>query len=134
MGNNIILEYFNKIKHLRVANSFLNDINLINYTLLHFTYSEAQETISYVAIKYKNDLNTIGRMLTGVMVLNNVEVGEKTEDDLADDLLYIRDCIIVFAAVHCGIENTIRSAVVKINRENERESAVQDETKNVAYA
>ncbi len=120
MENNVVETYFNKIKHLRVAESYLNDISLINYTLNNFTEVNAEQTISYCATKYKNDLNLIGRMLTGVMVFNNNEIGPKTEEDLFNDLLYIRDCIIIFGAVHCGIENTIHSAVVKINRENER--------------
>lgn len=120
MENNIILDYFNKIKHLRVAQSYLNDIAIINYTLLNFSYASAHETINYIANRYKNDLNTIGRMLTGVMVFNENEIAPKTEEDLYDDLLYVRDCVIISGAVHCGVENTIHSAIVKINREAEK--------------
>ncbi|MBQ2864778.1 MAG: hypothetical protein IJE91_04890 [Clostridia bacterium] len=120
MAQNVVEEYYNKILHLRSAKHFLNDIFLINQTLLNFNEVEASQVISYIAIKYKTDLNQFGRMMTGVMVLNQNELPPKTEADLEYDLCYLRDCIIIFAAVHTGIENTLHSAVVKINRANKQ--------------
>lgn len=114
---NVIDTYLQKIIHLRSANSYVQDILIINDVLNNFSYGQANATISYIALKYRKDLNTIGRMLTGVMVLDQKDVGLKDEEDLYEDLLYLRDCVVVFGAVHTGIENTIHSAVVKINRQ-----------------
>ena len=42
-------------------------------------------------------------------------IPEKDEDDLLFDLMYLRDAIIIFAAVYTGLESTLHSAVVRIN-------------------
>lgn len=114
---NVIDTYLQRIIHLRSATSYVKDLLLIDETLNDFSYDQANAVISHLAIKHRKDLNTIGRMLTGVMVFDQKDVDPKTEDDLYEDLLYLRDCIIVFGAVHSGVENTIRSAVVKINHQ-----------------
>lgn len=122
MAVNVVENYYSRIKHLRVASGFLNDIAIIDDALNFFDEEKANNVISYVAIKYKADLNTIGKMLTGVMVLKPHEVGPKTAEDLYYDLEYLRDCVIICGAVHCGIEDTIRSAIVKINRANKADN------------
>ncbi len=114
---NIIDRYLKQIVHLKSATKYVNDIVIIEESLVNFSYEDAEDTISYIAIKYRKDLNTIGRMLTGVMVLSPKEVGEKTPEEVYDDLLYLRDCVIVFAAVHCGLEKTIKDVVIKINNQ-----------------
>ena len=119
MAENVVEVYYNRIMHLRSAEHFLNDIFLINQTLMNFDYATAEEVISYIAIKYKKDLNQFGKMMTGVMVFKRNQLPEKTEVDVERDLYYLRDCIIIFAAVHTGVENTLHSAVVKINRARE---------------
>lgn len=117
--NRIIEDYLNKIKHLRIAKDYLQDLLIIEDTINDFDYDYATQVISYLSIKYRKDLNTIGRMLTGIMVLNQSELGPKTGDDLVDDLLYLYDCIIILGAVHCGLEDTVKSATLKIKRAKE---------------
>lgn len=130
MAQNVVQEYYNKIMHLRSARHFLNDIILINQTLLDFSETKASQTVNYIAIKYKKDLNQFGRMMTGVMVFNHDELPPKTAEDLEYDLLYLRDCIIIFAAVHTGLENTLHSAVVKINRANKQAELEESKASN----
>lgn len=119
MSNKIINGYYNILSHLRVAQPFLQDIELIDSVLNNFDYDEATRVISHVATRHQTDFNTIGKHLTGIMVFNEDELPPKTSADLINDLHYVKDCVIISAAVHCGLENTIHSAIVKINRENE---------------
>ncbi len=131
MAQNVVEEYYNRILHLRSARHFLNDIELIHQTVLNFDVDTAEQVISYISIKYKKDINQLGRLMTGVMVFKPSELPPKTEADLENDLYYLRDCLVIFAAVHTGVENTLHSAVVKINRQNEeaiRERMAQHET------
>ena len=119
MAENVVEVYYRRIMHLRSAEHFLNDIFLINDTIINFEFNNAEQVISYIAIKYKKDLNQLGRLMTGVMVFKPHELPPKSEADLEHDLYYLRDCLIIFAAVHTGVENTLHSAVVKINRARE---------------
>lgn len=119
MAENVVEVYYNRIMHLRSAEHFLNDIFLINDTIINFEFNNAEQVISYIAIKYKKDLNQLGRLMTGVMVFKPHELPPKSEADLEHDLYYLRDCVIIFAAVHTGVENTLHDAVVKINRARE---------------
>lgn len=121
MEENVIQTYLNRIVHLRSARKYVNDLWLIESTLRFFDYDEADQVIGYIAVKYRKDINAIGRMLTGVMVLTPAEAGEKDDVDLYNDLCYLRDCLIVFAAVHSGVEKSLHSAIVKISKEQKQE-------------
>ena len=114
MEENVILEYYNKILHLRGAKNFLNDIILINDVLINYTEEYAYSAVNYLATKYQKDIDKLGRLMTGIMVFDRANYPEKDEDDLMFDLMYLRDAIIVFAAVHVGLEKTLHTAVVKI--------------------
>ena len=115
---NIIDNYLQRIIHLRSAMPYVQDIEIIESALNEYDDEEAKQVVSYIALKYRKDIDTIGKMLTGVMVMSQAKAGKKSEDDTVDDLLYLRDCVIVIGAVHTGVENTIHSAIVKINRAN----------------
>ena len=114
----VVEDYFNKIRHLRSAKGYLQDLLIIQDAVNDFNYDYATQVISYLSTKYCKDLNSIGKMLTGVVVLNSYEIEPKSAEDLLDDLYYLYDCIIVMSAVHTGIEDTLRSAIIKINRES----------------
>ena len=119
MADTVINNYFNSIKHLKMAEPFLIDIELINETLLNFTTERAMNLIDKLAKKYRNDFTYLGKSLTGVMIFKQKDLPEKTNSDLVDDLIYQQRCIVISAAVHCGIENTLQSAVNKLVRANE---------------
>lgn len=115
MEENVIQQYYDKIIHLRSARNFVNDIFLINDALINYSEEYAYSVINYLSVKYEKDINKLGRLMTGVMVFDRVDYPEKDEDDLLFDLMYLRDAIIIFAAVYTGLESTLHSAVVRIN-------------------
>lgn len=119
MNDTVINSYFNTLKHLKLAEPFLIDIELINETLRNFTTERATNLIDKLAKKYRADFTYLGKSLTGIMILKQSELPDKTNSDLVEDLIYQQRCIVISAAVHCGIENTLQSAVNKLKRANE---------------
>lgn len=119
MAGQIVTGYYNTLKHLRYAKPYLDDIERINYEFNNFTTQSATDLIDYLAKKHRNDFTTIGKHLTGIMIFKQTELPDKTDDDLVRDLEYIQNCIIISAAVHCGIENTLQSAMQKLSRAKE---------------
>lgn len=120
MAGQIVNGYYNILKHLRVATPFLEDINSIDYELNNFDTNRATDLIDYLAKKHRNDFTIIGKNLSGILIVKQTELPEKTDDDLISDLNYIRNCIIISAAVHCGLEDTLQSAMRKLSREGEK--------------
>ncbi len=114
----VIETYHNTLKHLRVAQPFIEDIAEIDAMIVNFDYYEAENLIDYLLTKYEQDFTLIGKHLTGVLIMNKKDVPTKNDADLRNDLIYLKNCIIISGAVHCGIEDTIYSAIKKINRSN----------------
>ena len=119
MAGAIINGYYNTLKHLRVAEPYLQDINLINQELKNFNTDSATDLIDYLAKKHRADFTVIGKHLTGIMIFKQADLPEKSDADLVNDLRYIQNCIIISAAVHCGLENTLKSAMLKLSRAKE---------------
>ena len=114
----VIETYYNTLKHLRVAQPFIEDIAEIDAMIVNFDYYEAEILIDYMLAKHEQDFTLIGKHLTGVLIKYKKDVPTKNGADLRNDLIYLKNCIIISGAVHCGLEDTIYSAIRKINRSN----------------
>ena len=53
----VVEDYFNKIRHLRSAKGYLQDLLIIEDAVNDFNYDYATQVISYLSTKYCNDLN-----------------------------------------------------------------------------
>ena len=87
----VIETYYNTLKHLRVAQPFIEDIAEIDAMLVNFDYDEAETLIDYLLTKYEQDFTLIGKHLTGVLIMNKKDVPTKNGADLRNDLIYLKD-------------------------------------------
>ena len=119
MTGEVVSNYYKTLRHLKIAQPFLVDIELIDQALTFYSAPGATNLIDYLLKKYSKDFTIIGKHLTGVMIFNQNELPVKTDNDLKSDLEYLKNCIIISGAVHCGLENTLHSALLKLNRAKE---------------
>lgn len=111
-NNNVLYRFYNQLLHIKGAKSFISDINSLSFSIDNFSPETAKLTLKIYVNKYKENLNEIGKHLTGIVTLkrNNAYV-EKTEDQLNFELHYVMRCIILFASVAVGLVPNLHEAV-----------------------
>lgn len=110
----ILEKYFNRIRHLRMAKPYLDDINKLFNLLDNYNHRQAIVTVSKLTTKYEDGINKIGFLMSGRPVVKgqiNTLYAEHTEDDMVADIEYIIDCIIIIAAVRFGVVKSYETAI-----------------------
>ena len=114
---NMINFYYNRIKHLRIAQPIIKDIDNLNLLLNKFNRRQAISLISYTTLKYEDDLQKIGVYLSGRPIIRGEEqtlYSEHTKEDLVDDINYLIMCLAIIGAVRYGVEKNLESAIEKV--------------------
>lgn len=116
----IIEKYYNLIKNLKVCAPFISDINKCNYILDHFDTSSAIDLISTITLKYEADINNIAKLKGAKQVVKSTNImstlySTKTNEDVYEDVEYIRDCVIIIATCVCGICPDLTTFIKEIN-------------------
>ena len=114
----MILQYYKRFKHLRIAQSYVKDIEILLYLLDNYNHYEAINTVSHLTTKYEDGINKIGAYFNARTVVKG-EINELYQDhtssDMIDDIEYLINCIIIIAVVNLKIEPNIETVIKKLN-------------------
>ena len=115
----IIYSYFNSIRFLRSVQSIVAEVVEVDNVLYDFDEDKAVMTLDYYINKYDQELERIGQVFSSVHVVKNDKqiYSNKDNNQLKNDLEYIRDCLIVIAIVKAGIFCSLESALVRLIEE-----------------
>lgn len=116
----MIEQYFNQIKHLRIAQKYVKDIENLLYLIDNYNHQQAINLVSQLTTKYEQGINKIGVYFNARTVIKG-EVNELykdySSDDMLDDIDYLITCIVIIAVVKLGFEPDIESVINKLNYE-----------------
>ena len=117
----VIEKYYNVIKNLRSCAPFIKEINECNDLLDNFDYMRAVQVINKYALKYQVDINNIAKLNSARPIVTSKNIMEelyskKDDDDVIDDVKYIRDCIIIISSCVCGACSDLSTFVKEMNR------------------
>lgn len=113
--DNVLYSYYNKLLHLRVAKSIVNDIYKLGACLQNFSMQTSVPILSKIIYKYKRQVNIVGRELTGIVTLGQPALyQEKTEEDIWFDLVYMMRVLMIIGAVKTGLAPSISFVVQQI--------------------
>jgi len=114
----MIQQYYNRFKHLRIAQSYVKDIEILLYILDNYNHYEAINNVSRLTTKYENGINKIGAYFKARTVVKG-EINELYQDhtssDMVDDIEYLITCIVIIAVVNLRIEPDIETVIKKLN-------------------
>ena len=112
----IIYSYYNSIRFLRSVQSLVVEIVEVDNVLYDFDEDKAVMVLDHYINKYDDELERIGQVFSSVRVVKNDKdiYGNKDNNQLKNDLEYIRDCLIVIAIVKAGIFCSLESALVRL--------------------
>lgn len=113
----MIENYYNRLKHLRIAQSYIKDVDTLLNLLDNYDHSEAIKIVSNLTIKYEYYLNKIGFYISGRTVIKGKVdelYSEQSIDSMIEDIDYLIECIIITAVVKLGIEPSIEAVVNKL--------------------
>lgn len=114
----MIQQYYNRLKHLKIAQSYVKDItNLLNL-LDNYHRREAVNLVSRLTLKYEHGINKIGLYSDARSVeKGNVEdlYKDYSDENLVDDIEYLIECIIIIAVVNLKIEPSIETVIEKLS-------------------
>jgi len=114
-------KYYSRMSHLRLALPLLTDISALENLIYNFVRPRVIQQLSYTSLKYEKELQQIGFYFSGRTIVKgetSILYSHKSDDDLLDDLYYLIDCLVVIGAVRFGMEDSIESALEKIQIEN----------------
>lgn len=107
--------YYTAMKHLRDVQREIADIDEMNHAIENGTRTDWVAVSSHYTIKYEAIINRIGDTLTGLRVIHDTGLyDEKDDDQILTELVYIRACVIIYAAVRCRMEPDIKTGALKV--------------------
>ena len=114
----MIQSYFNKFKHLRMAQGYVQDINSLLYLLNNYNHNKAINLVSQLTTKYEEGINIIGAYYNARYVVKG-EINElyqdHTSEDMIDDIEYLIECIVIIAVINLRIETDVETVIQKLN-------------------
>lgn len=115
MNEEVLFKYYNLFKNLRVVQRATEDINELQYVIENFDREVAIDVCSKMSLKYETPINRIGSLFSGLKVYRGMAVyQDKSDEDVFDDTVYIRNCIIIYATVACGLEPDYNTCLIKV--------------------
>jgi len=113
----IIEKHYETLRHLRMAKSYVDDIQKLNFVLNNFKRNQAIALLSKLTLKYEKGIDQIGFYLSGRPVIkgqiDNL-YGDRSTDDLVADIEYLIDCIVIIGAVNFGLAPSIESILEEL--------------------
>ena len=98
----MINTYYQRLKHLRMAQPYISDINLLKSSYSCPDKISAISLISYISVKYESDLQKIAFYVSARPVTRgnlNELYTDYTPEDYYDDIDYLTKCIVIIALV-----------------------------------
>lgn len=115
MKEEVLFRYYNLFKNLRTVHDATLDIEFINDELTDFDRDSAIGTCSHLALKYESLINRIGNLINGLSVIRDMGLyRQKRDDEVYEDLEYVRNCIVIYATVKSGLEPDYLTCVRKV--------------------
>jgi len=114
MNDNVLLRFYNRIRHLRYAKGILDDINILENAAANFDANSAIRIISRIVVKYEQGIEKIGFLLTGRPVIRGQAeelYADYNEENVYNDLMYLRDCLILIGVVKYGGNESLEDAI-----------------------
>lgn len=114
--NEILLELFERFKHLKTMQEIVREIEIMDYYVYNYVENEAIRCIDFCVKKYGEYIKRIGSLYQNkVVVENDPELYErKDSEEINGDVAYIRDCLIIIGAVQAGMRPNIESVVREV--------------------
>ena len=112
--------YYDRIKHLRIAQPIIKDINLLENTINNYTKNKAIQNITYITLKYRLELDKIAIFMSARPVV----IGEETKlyqdyqkENLIEDIEYLIECLVIIGATKYGVVKSIEEALENLNQQ-----------------
>lgn len=118
----MINTYYNRLKHLRIAQPYVNDISMLQRAYSIADKTSAISLVSYISVKYEDDLQKIAFYISARPVargnLDELYI-DYTPDDFYEDLDYLSKCIVVIALVRLKMVPSLESILEEIFYEDD---------------
>lgn len=113
--NEVLLGFFNLYKNLRNVNEIVNEILILDHYVYNYVQSEAIECIDFCVKKYNREIKLISSLKRDMVVVDdNPELYEsKDDEEINNDVEYIRDCLIIIGTVKVGFRDSIREVMLE---------------------
>lgn len=113
-------ELFNLYKNLRVVNTIVNEILVLDRLVYNYVEGDSIDMIDYCITKYDKEIRQIGALYQNKVVVDNDPKIYETKDDVEinGDVAYIRDALIMIGAVKSGIRKDLVQVVYEVRGEN----------------
>ena len=116
MSSDKLEELFYTYKNLRSAQEIVNEILTLDYYVYNFEHDSAIDCIDFCIKKYNREIKLIASLNRDRVVVDNDNTlyEQKDDEEINEDALYIRNCLIVIGAVKVGIRDSIQSVMEEI--------------------
>ena len=113
----MINTYYNRLKHLRMAAPYVNDISLLQNAYSVIDKSYAIQLVSYISLKYEDDLQKIAFYVSARPItkgnMDELYV-DYAQEDFYEDLDYLSKCVVVIALVRLRMVPSLESILEEI--------------------
>lgn len=111
-----LIEIFDIYKNLRSVQTIVEEIYTADYYVYNFVEDEAIDVIDHMITKYKKEIKKIGSLYQNKTIIeNDPEVYDrKDEEEINNDIAFIRDCLIIIGAVKSGIRPSLEDVVYEM--------------------
>ena len=112
MNEQKLLRYMHDLSHIRGFEEQARDIDEIQNVINHYNRDSAKQVCSHYSYKYESMINRVGEYYNDAHVLTNTDLYyTKTEEDMMDNLIFIRNVIVIYMSVRARLYDSIESAV-----------------------
>lgn len=114
--NKKLYEMFCLYRHLRIVQTLVEEIETLDYYAENYDEKLAISLIDFCLTKYNREMKEISRVnREKVVVEDDPELYEKkTTQEINNDVIYIRDCLMIIGCVQSGIRESIEQVVKEI--------------------
>lgn len=114
--NDRLLKLFHYFEHLKVVETLVSEIVQMDYYVYNFVEDEAIALIDYFLTKYNKEIKEIAKLYKDTVVIeDDPDVYEsKDSEEVNSDAEYIRDCLIIIAAVKSGLRQSYKQVIDEI--------------------
>ena len=111
--NEVLERYFNLYKNLRSVSEIVNEIYILDHYAYNYDHEEAITWIDYCVKKYNKELKIITSLKRDRVVVDNEPTlyTEKDDEEINEDVAYLRDALIIIGVIKAGFKNSIREVM-----------------------
>ena len=112
-------DLFDRFKHLKSMQEIVEEIEVLDELYKYYNEEDAIIAIDHCVNKYSSYISIIGSMHENkVVVQDDTELYDnKDDEEIHDDVEYVRDCLIIIGAVLSGMRPSIEYVVKEMRGE-----------------